>query len=178
VLPGVWTRLNEICHDLETLFRDAEDFEFTVQSGVLFLLQARRAKRTDWAALAIAVDMVEEGLLTPAKALAHLDGINLDTVVRTSFAPPVPETLAVAEVASMGVASGVVALDSAAVKRLSLTGTHSGDLRSAGDGDNRYRGHDPGSRDPNSFGRANLPRRGGSKTTGQGLPGCLSGSRN
>ena len=123
VLPGVWTRLNEICHDLETLFRDAEDFEFTVQSGVLFLLQARRAKRTDWAALAIAVDMVEEGLLTPAEALAHLDGINLNTVVRTSFAPPVPETLAMAEVASMGVASGVVALDSAAVKRLSLAGT-------------------------------------------------------
>ena len=123
VLPDVWTRLNEICQDLETLFRDAEDFEFTVQSGVLFLLQARRAKRTDWAALAIAVDMVEEGLLTPAEALAHLDGINLDTVVRTSFAPPVPETLAVAEVASMGVSSGVVALDSAAVKRLSLAGT-------------------------------------------------------
>ncbi len=122
VLPGVWTRLNEICHDLETLFRDAEDFEFTVQSGVLYLLQARRAKRTDWAALAIAVDMVEEGLLTPAEALAHLDGINLNTVVRTSFAPPVPETLAMAEVASMGVVSGVVALDSAAVKRLSLAG--------------------------------------------------------
>jgi Pyruvate phosphate dikinase, AMP/ATP-binding domain len=86
VLPGVWTRLNEICHDLETLFRDAEDFEFTVQSGLLFLLQARRAKRTDWAPLAIAVDMVDEGLLTPGEALAHLDGINLDTVVRTSFA--------------------------------------------------------------------------------------------
>ena len=123
VLPGVWTRLNEICHDLEILFRDAEDFEFTVQSGVLFLLQARRAKRTDWAALAIAVDMVEEGLLTQAEALAHLDGINLKNVLRTSFAPPVPETLAVAEVASMGVASGVVALDSSAVKRLSLAGT-------------------------------------------------------
>jgi pyruvate, orthophosphate dikinase len=122
VLPDVWTRLNEICHDLETLFRDAQDFEFTVQSGVLFLLQARRAKRTDWAALAIAVDMVEEGLLTPVEALAHLDGINLNAVVRTSFAPPVPETLAMAEVASMGVASGVVALDSAAAKRFSLAG--------------------------------------------------------
>ncbi len=122
VLPEVWTRLNEIRHDLEALFRDAQDFEFTVQSGALFLLQARRAKRTDWAALAIAVDMVEEGLLTPAEALAHLDGINLNAVVRTSFAPPVPETLAVAEVASMGVASGVVALDSAAVKRFSLAG--------------------------------------------------------
>jgi pyruvate,orthophosphate dikinase len=123
VLPVVWTRLNEIRHDLETLFREAEDFEFTVQAGVLFLLQTRRAKRTDWAALAIAVDMVDEGLLTPAEALAHLDGIDLNAVVRTSFAPPVPRTLAVAEVASIGVASGVVALDSAAVKRLSLAGT-------------------------------------------------------
>ena len=123
VLPAVWTRLNEIRHDLETLFREAEDFEFTVQAGVLFLLQTRRAKRTDWAALAIAVDMVDEGLLTPVEALAHLDGIALNAVVRTSFAPPVPRTLAVAEVASMGVASGVVALDPAAVKRLSSAGT-------------------------------------------------------
>ena len=47
VLPAVSTRLNEIRHDLETLFREAEDFEFTVQAGVLFLLQTRRAKRTD-----------------------------------------------------------------------------------------------------------------------------------
>jgi pyruvate,orthophosphate dikinase len=123
VLPAVWTRLNEIRRDLETLFREAEDFEFTVQAGVLFLLQTRRAKRTDWAALAIAVDMVDEGLLTPVEALAHLDGIDLNAVVRTSFAPPVPRTLAVAEVASMGVASGVVALDPAAVKRLSSAGT-------------------------------------------------------
>ena len=46
-LPAVSTRLNEIRHDLETLFREAEDFEFTVQAGVLFLLQTRRAKRTD-----------------------------------------------------------------------------------------------------------------------------------
>ena len=73
--------------------------------------------------MVIAVDMVDERLLTPAEALAHLDGIDLNAVVRTSFAPPVPRTLAVAEVASMGVASGVVALDSAAAKRLSLAGT-------------------------------------------------------
>jgi pyruvate,orthophosphate dikinase len=123
VLPAVWTRLNDICQELEVLFGDAQDFEFTVQSGELFLLQARRAKRTAWAALAIAVDMVEEGLLTPSDALAQLDGIDLDTVVRTSFAPPVPETLAVAEVAGMGVASGAIALDPEAVKRLSATGT-------------------------------------------------------
>ena len=51
-LPAVWTRLNETCRVLESLFGDAQDFEFTVQSGELFLLQARGAKRTDWAALA------------------------------------------------------------------------------------------------------------------------------
>jgi pyruvate, orthophosphate dikinase len=122
-LPAVWLRLNAICHELEALFRDAQDFEFTVQSGTLFLLQARRAKRTDWAAVAIAVDMVEEGLLKPAEALRHLAGINLNQVVRTSFAPPVPATLAIAQVASMGAASGAIALDSDAVKRLTESGT-------------------------------------------------------
>src|SRR5208337_4249004 len=86
---------------------DAQDFEFTIQSSVLFLLQTRRAKRTDWAALAIAVNMVEEGLLTPADSLAL----------------PVPDTLAVAQVAGMGVASGAVALDPDAVKRLTAAGT-------------------------------------------------------
>ena len=123
VLPAVWARLNDICRELEMLFHDAQDFEFTVQSGVLYLLQARRAKRTDWAALAIAVDMVGEGLLTPTEGLRLLEGIDLEAVVRTSFAPPVPKTLAVAEVAGMGVASGAVALDSDAVKRLSQAGS-------------------------------------------------------
>ena len=78
VLPAAWTRLNDICHELEALFGDAQDFEFTVQSGALFLLQTRRAKRTDWAALAIAVEMVEEGLLTSDKGLARLGGIDLN----------------------------------------------------------------------------------------------------
>ena len=73
-LPAVCARLNEICRELEALFGDAQDFEFTVQSGTLFLLQTRRAKRTDWAALRIAVDMVDEGLLTPAEALAAARG--------------------------------------------------------------------------------------------------------
>jgi pyruvate,orthophosphate dikinase len=123
VLPAVWSRLNEICHELEALFRDTQDFEFTVQSGELFLLQTRRAKRTDWAALTIAVDMVAEGMIGPDEALARLEGITLDSVVRTSFALPLPKILAAAHVASMGVASGAIALDSAAVKRLTVAGT-------------------------------------------------------
>ena len=121
-LPAIWRRLQDICHTLEALFADAQDFEFTVQSGTLFMLQARRAKRTDWAALTMAVDMVEEGLLTPTQALARLAGIDVNTVVRTSFAPPVPPTLAMAEVAGMGVASGALALDSEAAKHLKAKG--------------------------------------------------------
>jgi pyruvate,orthophosphate dikinase len=122
-LPAVWTRLNDICRQLEALFGDAQDFEFTVQSGALFLLQTRRAKRTDWAALAIAVDMVGEGLLSRDKALALLDGIDLNSVVRTSFVDPASATLAMAQVAGIGVAVGAIALDSDAVKRLSKAGT-------------------------------------------------------
>lgn len=121
-LPAIWTRLNGICHELESLFGDAQDFEFTLQSGVLFLLQTRRAKRTDWAALTIAADMVEEGLMTPAEALRRIEGVNLDAVVRTSFAPPLPAPLAEALAASMGVSNGAVALDSDAVKRFSEEG--------------------------------------------------------
>ena len=122
VLPTVWTRLNEICREVESLFGDAQDFEFTVQSGTLFLLQTRRAKRTDWAALAIAVDLVSEGVLTPEAGLALIAGIDLDAVVRTSFVPPVPPTLATALVASLGVASGAIALDPAAVLRIVASG--------------------------------------------------------
>jgi len=121
-LPDIWIRLNTLCRTLETLFGDVQDFEFTIQSGALFLLQTRRAKRTDWAALAIAVDRVAEGALTPAQALAQIKDIDRASVTRTSFAPPVPPTLATALVASLGVASGAIALDSAAVLRFVAAG--------------------------------------------------------
>ena len=123
VLPVIWLRLEEICRVLETLFGDAQDFEFTVQDGVLFLLQARRAKRTDWAALVIATDMVAEGLLNPDAALALIAGIDPATVQRSSFVQPVPPTLAFAQAASMGVACGALALDAAAVERFAAGGT-------------------------------------------------------
>jgi pyruvate,orthophosphate dikinase len=122
VLPGIWAKLQETCGTLEKLCGDAQDFEFTIEEGVLFLLQTRRAKRTDWAALAIAVDMVAEHLITPEAALKQLSGIALGKVVRTSFGSPMPTPLAAAEIASMGVAGGALALDTAAVKRLAAAG--------------------------------------------------------
>jgi pyruvate, orthophosphate dikinase len=123
VLPAVWSQLNNLCRELELLFHDVQDFEFTVESGKLYLLQTRNAKRTDWAAVTAAVDMVAEGLLEPPKALARLQGIRLDSVARASLAPPLPPPLAVAQVASLGVASGAIALDSQAVARLSAAGS-------------------------------------------------------
>jgi pyruvate, orthophosphate dikinase len=122
-LPAVYGKLEAVRGELEALFGDAQDFEFTVQDGQLYLLQTRSAKRTDWAALRIAVDMVEEGLITPAAALALLDGIRPDSVVRTTFAAPLPPPLAHATVAGQGVACGPLAMDNPAAARLAALGT-------------------------------------------------------
>ncbi|HEY4359566.1 MAG TPA: PEP/pyruvate-binding domain-containing protein [Bryobacteraceae bacterium] len=126
-LPAVWDRLKALAQTLETLFRDAQDFEFTLQSGMLYLLQARSAKRTPWAALRIAVDLVRSGLLSPAEGIARLAGIDLGAVTRTRVAADadgrVPRPLAWAQVAGIGVASGPVALDSATAQRMCAAGT-------------------------------------------------------
>jgi pyruvate,orthophosphate dikinase len=122
VLPAIWGQLNSLSRELETLFRDVQDFEFTVEEGKLYLLQTRNAKRTAWAAVAVAVDMVAEGLLEPPEALVRLKDIRLDAVARAMLEPPLPPPLAVAQVASLGVASGAIALDSQAASRLSAGG--------------------------------------------------------
>ncbi|MCW6512146.1 PEP/pyruvate-binding domain-containing protein [Lichenifustis flavocetrariae] len=116
-LPAIWDRLEEIRGMLETMFGDVQDFEFTVQDGKLYLLQTRTAKRTPWAALRIAVDLVEEGLVKPADALERLHGIDLDGVVRNRLSGTQDPPLASATVAGIGVAAGRIALDPAAAKR-------------------------------------------------------------
>jgi len=123
LLPCVAAELERARGTLEALFRDMQDFEFTVQEGRLFLLQTRRGKRTPEAALRIAVDLVAEGLLAPAEALALLEGVNLEAAAHTSFAPPLPEPLAHAAVAGSGVATGPIALDAAAAERFAGQGT-------------------------------------------------------
>ena len=121
-LPEVWAQLETIRRQLETLFGDVQDFEFTVQDGVLQLLQTRRGKRTAWAAVEIAVALVKDGICRPPEALALIDGIDLDRVIRKraqeSAAPPLARAIA----ASDGVVSGPVALDLDAVKRYGAAG--------------------------------------------------------
>jgi pyruvate,orthophosphate dikinase len=123
MLHSVWAQLEGVGHALEALFLDAQDFEFTIQSGTLYLLQARSAKRTPWAALRIAVDQVDEGLISPSEALSRLAHVDLGSVVRTRLADSALEPLARAQVASMGVASGAIALDSEAANRMANAGT-------------------------------------------------------
>lgn len=117
-LPALWTQLASIGRTLESLLRDVQDFEFTLQRGALFLLQSRAAKRTAWAAVRIAVDLVEEGLIQPRDALSMLAGIDLDCVARTRLSHRGASPLARAIPASVGCAAGAIALDSPAVERL------------------------------------------------------------
>jgi len=121
LMPPIYGELREVVRRLETAFLDVQDFEFTIEDGRLFLLQTRRAKRTPWAALRIAIDLVEEGLIAPDTALAQLATIDLDKLarrrVRTEQAP-----LARGVPASLGVASGPIALSSAAAEMFAKDG--------------------------------------------------------
>ena len=80
--PEVNQRLDEVCRVLEAEFGDAQEFEFTVQDGELFLLQTRTAKRTPWAALHIAVDQVREGLVSESEARERLADLDLQGIRR------------------------------------------------------------------------------------------------
>lgn len=121
-LPAVWKQIESAGRTLEQIFGDAQDFEFTLQNGVLYLLQSREAKRTGWAALRIAVDLVEEGVIKAVEARRRLCGIDLERVSRTRFEKHSAEVLARAETASIGVVSGLIAFDSAAVDRIAMEG--------------------------------------------------------
>ncbi len=122
-LPSLWAELEKAAKTLETIFLDAQDFEFTIQRGVLYLLQSRSAQRTAWAAMRIAVDQVQEGLISPREALSRLTNIDLHSVVRTRLAPTTAEPIARAQVASMGIAVGAIAFDPETANRLADAGT-------------------------------------------------------
>lgn len=122
ILPAVWNRLEAIRPQLEAMFGDVQDFEFTVQEGQLHLLQTRRAKRTPWAALKIAVDLVEEGLLKPEQALEQIGSIDPHSVALARLSGTQNAPLAHATVAGIGVAAGRIAFDTSGAKRFADNG--------------------------------------------------------
>ena len=122
VFPGTLQELSDICASLEHEFRDAQEFEFTIQDGILYLLQARSAKRTPWAALRIAVEQVGEGIIDQVEALARLEGIALDGVKRERLMTEGEEPLGRGQPAGTGVAIGPIVLDTDAARRFSAEG--------------------------------------------------------
>lgn len=110
--PDLYRQLRETGNRLEALFRDAQDFEFTVQEGQLYLLQTRSAKRTPLAALRIACDQVKEGLIDEGMGLARLAHLDLGTIAVTRMvAGPDVQEVGLGTPASPGVAVGAAVFD-------------------------------------------------------------------
>jgi len=111
-LPGAYEALLETQGRLERHFRDMQDIEFTVGRGTLYLLQTRTGKRTTAAALRIALDMVEEGLISEREAVLRLQPNQLDQLLHRVIASTSQATpIAVGLPASPGAASGVAVFD-------------------------------------------------------------------
>ena len=110
-LPECYKQFMEIAMKLETHYRDMQDMEFTIENGKLFFLQTRNGKRTAQAALQIACDLVDEGMITPQEAVTRIEAKSLDQLLHPTFDP---EALKAGEVigqalpASPGAAAGKV----------------------------------------------------------------------
>jgi len=108
-MPEVYEELIETIQKLEKHYRDVQDFEFTVEKGVLFMLQTRTGKRTAQAAVKIACDMVEEGLIDKKEALVRIEPDQLDQLLHRRIDPKIKvEVLARGLPASPGAATGAV----------------------------------------------------------------------
>src|SRR3954470_11568431 len=111
VLPKAYAQLREITTRLEKHYKDVQDFEFTIQDERLFMLQTRSGKRTGFAAVVIATDLVDEKLLTPKEAVLLVDPEALNQLLAPGFDPDEWKKIPVATKglpASPGAASGQV----------------------------------------------------------------------
>ena len=111
VMPECFKQFQEICKTLENHYRDMQDMEFTIEDKKLYMLQTRNGKRTARAAIKIACDLVDEGMITEKEALMQIDPKSLDALLHPQFdakalksAKPIAQALA----ASPGAACGSV----------------------------------------------------------------------
>jgi pyruvate,orthophosphate dikinase len=125
LMPDVFHQLMEIYCILERHYRDMQDVEFTVQKGKLYMLQTRTGKRTGYAALRIAVDMADEGLIKPEEALMRVAPEHLDQVLKPIFNPAAKKKalkekrlLAKGLPAGPGAASGRIAFSAKAAEEM------------------------------------------------------------
>jgi len=122
-MPDVFAELVKIYHKLEAHYRDMQDIEFTVQNKKLWMLQTRNGKRTAHAAVKIAVDMVNEKLITKNDALKRIDPASLDQLLHPTLDPKAKvQIIAKGLPASPGAASGVVVFSSAEAEKKASNG--------------------------------------------------------
>jgi pyruvate,orthophosphate dikinase len=108
-MPAAFAEFQKICTALETHYRDMQDLEFTVERGKLWMLQTRSGKRTGKAALKIAVDLANEGLITSDEAVLRVDPAALDQLLHPTIDPKAErDLLATGLPASPGAASGEI----------------------------------------------------------------------
>ncbi len=111
-MPEAFDQLVDTLDRLETHYRDLQDIEFTVEEGTLYLLQTRTGKRTAAAALRVAAEMVDEGLISREEAVARIDPAQLDQLLHPMIDPDAPIEVAARGLnASPGAASGAIVLD-------------------------------------------------------------------
>ena len=101
-MPAVYDEFVEIATRLEKYFKDMQDMEFTIEDGKLYMLQTRNGKRTAQAALKIAIDLVDEGLIDETEAVLRVEPKQLDTLLHPQFDA---EALAAANVVGKGLAA-------------------------------------------------------------------------
>jgi len=114
LMPEVYKQLREITGMLEKHYRDVQDFEFTIQDGKLYMLQTRNGKRTGPAAVKIAVNMVEEGLIDKKEAILRVDPQQLDQLLHPVLDPAAKKNL-------QKIATGLPASPGAAVGKVVFT---------------------------------------------------------
>ncbi len=118
-MPDVYKQFIETIKGMEHHYRDMQDMEFTVEEGKLYFLQTRNGKRTAAAALKIACDLVDEGLITPEEAVCRVEPNALDSLLHPSFDPAELKQLkpiGVGLPASPGAGTGHLSFDAADAK--------------------------------------------------------------
>jgi len=122
-MPEVYTHLAQVRSLLETHYKDMQDLEFTIQKGKLYMLQTRSGKRTAQAALRMAVEMAEEGLISREEAIMRIDANSLDQLLHPTLDQEAEKTLLTRGLpASPGAASGEVVLTADRAEELAAAG--------------------------------------------------------
>ncbi len=125
IMPASYKQLREITASLEKHYRDMQDFEFTIEEGKLYMLQTRNGKRTGPAAVRVAVEMVDEGLISKKEAVGRVQPQQLDQLLHPVFDNPSLKKLDL-------IANGIAASPGAAVGRCAFSADEAVEMGKSG----------------------------------------------